>query len=222
MSARSFRDALLVVLALTAGATDATAFVHLGHVFASVITGNLILLGISAVRADGRLAVFSGCALCGYALGVLIAAPRRRASEPERLLWPAGATLALGVETILLLVFAVVWQIDGRRPSHAMQIVMLALGAAAMGVQSTAVRRLGQMSTTYLTSTLTGLMEAIVVRRFTADHLRSLAILLSALAGAAGAVGVAEHSYRWLSALELLPLLIVMLGSLRLIGTPET
>ncbi|HET8980892.1 MAG TPA: hypothetical protein VFN87_22255 [Solirubrobacteraceae bacterium] len=41
--------------------------------------GLLVLLGMSAVRPDGRLALFSGCALAGYGAGALIAAPRRRA-----------------------------------------------------------------------------------------------------------------------------------------------
>lgn len=41
--------------------------------------GLLVLLGMSAVRPDGRLALFSGCALAGYGAGALIAAPRRLA-----------------------------------------------------------------------------------------------------------------------------------------------
>jgi uncharacterized membrane protein YoaK (UPF0700 family) len=38
--AQRIRDGLLVVLALATGATDATAFERLNHVFASVIIGN--------------------------------------------------------------------------------------------------------------------------------------------------------------------------------------
>ncbi|HCU95841.1 MAG TPA: hypothetical protein DHU96_25250 [Actinobacteria bacterium] len=33
------RDSLLVLLTLTTGAVDASCFLHLGHVFSSVITG---------------------------------------------------------------------------------------------------------------------------------------------------------------------------------------
>ena len=96
VSSRRARDLLLILLAVTAGATDATAFIRLGHVFASVITGNLVVLGLSAARADGHLALFAGCALAGYALGVILAAPRRSENDAERSLWPASTTIALG------------------------------------------------------------------------------------------------------------------------------
>lgn len=85
------RDTLLVLLAVATGATDASAFERLGHVFASVITGNLIVLGVSAVTADHKTALFAGCALAGYSAGVLLAAPRRRQPAPEPG-WPAGTT----------------------------------------------------------------------------------------------------------------------------------
>ena len=164
VSSRRSRDLLLLLLAVTAGATDATAFLRLGHVFASVITGNLVVLGLSAARAHGDLALFAGCALGGYALGVILAAPRRSEHAPGQPLWPAGTTVALGAELALLIAFAVAWEIDGRTPARASQILMLVLCASAMGIQSTAVRLVGQVSTTYLTSTLTGLLEAVVAR----------------------------------------------------------
>lgn len=221
VSPRRFRDVLLVMLAVVTGVTDATAFERLGHVFASVITGNLVLLGISAVRADGNLALFSGCALCGYALGVIVAAPRRHDDGDEDPVWPAGATLALAADLVLLIAFAVVWEVDGHNPGRGGQIAMLSLLAAAMGAQSTAVRRLGQISTTYLTSTLTGLLESIVARRWSASHTRSLGILGAALAGAGAAIALVTHARAWLPALQLLPLVVVELASLRLIRAVE-
>ena len=93
MSPRS-RDVRLILLAVATGATDATALERLGHTFASVITGNLVLLGAGAARGDGRLALFSGLALAGCAIGVLAAAPRRQPAE-QRPDWPAGTTIAL-------------------------------------------------------------------------------------------------------------------------------
>ena len=65
------RDVLVVVLTLTTGAVDAVTFLRLGNVFSSVITGNLVLLGVAAGRASARLAVNSGLALAGYAAGAL-------------------------------------------------------------------------------------------------------------------------------------------------------
>ena len=52
-----FRDSLVVVLALTAGAVNAMSYLQLGKVFSSVITGNLALLGVSAAQRDAGLAV---------------------------------------------------------------------------------------------------------------------------------------------------------------------
>lgn len=51
-------------------------------------------------------------------------------------------------------------------------------------MQSTAVRRLGQMSTTYLTSTLTGILEALAIRRWPSQWQRSTGVLLAAVTGA--------------------------------------
>ena len=184
--------------------------------FASVITGNLVVLALSAARAEGRLARYAACAISGYALGVILAAPRRTKNDEDRPAWPESTTRALGAELALLITFAVVWEIDGRAPARGVQIAMLVLCAGAMGVQSTAVRRVGDASTTYLTSTLTGLLEAIVVR-FGADQARSLGILLALACGAAAAAVLIGHAFAWLPALQLLPLAIVELVSLRLI-----
>jgi uncharacterized membrane protein YoaK (UPF0700 family) len=215
--AQRIRDALLVVLAIATGATDATAFERLGHAFASVITGNLILLGISAVSRGGSSAQFAGCALAGYVIGVFLAAAR---GEPSERVWPLGATVALGLDLALLVVFAVGWEIVGGHPGRLMQLILLTTAAGAMGVQSAAVRRLGQVSTTYLTSTLTGLVESLAIRRWSQSHARGLAIIAAAVAGAAGATALILYARTWLPALQLLPLAAVLIGSRWLIGRP--
>ncbi len=218
------RDALLILLAGTTGVSDATAFERLGHVFASVMTGNLVLLGISAASRDGATALFAGCAISGYALGVLLTAPRRLPArgEGEPPLWPAGVTLALLVDLALLVAFSAGWELGGRDPGRAIQFALLAAIAAAMGVQSAAVRRIGSISTTYLTGTMTSLLEAVALRRFTREHRRSLAILLMAFAGAAVATLLIEHARAWLPAPALLLLIIVIVASRRLAGVSRS
>lgn len=205
------RDVLVIVLALTTGATDATAFERLGNAFASVVTGNLVLLGVGGARGDGRLALFSGCALAGYAVGVLASAPRRRAEIEQPAVWPAGATAALVADLVLLAVVMTGWELSDGRPTSAVQALLLAGAAAAMGMQSTAVRRLGSMSTTYLTSTFIGLFEAMAARRWSGDETRSVAILAVAVGGAAAATGLILDARRVLPALLLAPLAIVIL-----------
>ena len=221
-SLRRFKDSLVFLLAVTTGATDATAFERLGHVFASAITGNLVLVGVGGARPAGRLALFAGCALGGSVLGVLLAAPRRAQDSSNRRFWPRSTNLSLGAELLLLIAFAVAWEIDGYTPARAAQLAMLALCATAMGVQSSALRRMGQISTTYLTSALTGVVESIKARRWTPTQARGLGTMLFALGGAAAATAVIGQAHAWLPLLQLLPLTIVELASLRLIRVDDS
>jgi uncharacterized membrane protein YoaK (UPF0700 family) len=219
LPAKRARDILLVLLGFATGATDATAFVRVGHVFASVITGNLILLGISAEQADGKLAVFGACALGGYGLGVMLGAPgrarRQESGQRDESLWPVGTTKTLILELGLLIAFAILWEAAGTHPSRGLQLALLALAAGAMGAQSTAVRRLGGFSTTYLTSTLTGVLEEIVARRWSDSTTRSVLIIMAAVGGAASAIAVITQARSALPALPLVPLIIVLVTARR-------
>ena len=69
------RDLLVVLLTVTTGGVDAVAFLHLGHVFSSVITGTLVLLGVAAGTHDGALAEHCAVALASYVAGVAVGAP---------------------------------------------------------------------------------------------------------------------------------------------------
>jgi uncharacterized membrane protein YoaK (UPF0700 family) len=70
---------------------------------------------------------------------------------------------SLFAELVLLAGLTVGWEIVGGRPAGSVQYVLLAVTAAAMGVQSTAVNELGlsNVSTTFLTGTLTGLVSSL-------------------------------------------------------------
>jgi uncharacterized membrane protein YoaK (UPF0700 family) len=212
------RDLLLIALAVVTGVTDATAFVRLGHVFASVITGNLVLIGISAVQRDGTAALLAGTSLAAYAAGVSLAAPRGGSTAGPAPLWPRAATVTLGAEGALLAVFAVGWELAPDHPGTSTQALLLAALAGAMGMQSTAVRRLGQISTTYLTSTLTGVFESLARLRWPAGQGRSVGILCAALAGAAAGTEIVSSARAWLPALQLIPLALVVLSARRLAG----
>jgi len=182
--ATRLRDTLVVVLALTTGAVDAVTYLRLGKVFSSVITGNLALLGVSAGQRNGGLAVNAGLALAGYGVGVLVGGASAGTPQEGQPTWPYQATVTLGVELLLLAGFSGGWLAAGAHPSGGPRLALLAAAAAAMGMQSTAVRRLGQMSTTYLTSTLTGILQAIAIRRWPSEWRRSTGVLLAAVTGA--------------------------------------
>ena len=204
------------MLTLTTGALDAVTFVRLGNVFSSVITGNLALLGVAAGQHDTTLALNAGLALAGYAAGVLAGAAVAGTPQPGQPPWPVQVTRALAAEFGVLIAFSILWLTAGGHPAGASRLTLLMLAAAAMGLQSTAVRRLGQMSTTYLTSTLTGILTALALRRWPEDWQRSTGILVMAVTGAALGALAATQSPRWVPAAVLIPIAAVLARATRL------
>ena len=200
------RDSLVVVLAVEAGVVNVTSFLVLGKVFSSVITGNLVVLGMAAARVQPGLALRSGLALAGYSVGVLIAVPI--AARGRRQLWPPAVTAALCAELCLLLAFTVCWEASSRRPTW--QIALLVLLAVAMGVQSAAVSRLGPMSATYLTGTLTGILTALITGSRPAGLRRDVSVVVAVAIGAGAGAALIRLAPSWLTALVLLPLSAVI------------
>ena len=119
--------------------------------------------------------------------------------------WPSNGACSLRS--------AAKWLAAGSHPAGASRLVLLPLGAAAMGMQSTAVRRLGQMSTTYLTSTLTGILTALAIRRWPAEWQRSTGVILAAVVGATLGGLAALRSPGWVPAAILVPITVVLAGS---------
>jgi uncharacterized membrane protein YoaK (UPF0700 family) len=208
-----YRDLLVIILPLSTGALDAATFLRLGKVFSSVITGNLALLGVAAGRRDGALALYAGLALGGYAVGVVLGTPFARTPESDQSIWPRQVTVTLAVELAVLLAFSVLWLVSGQHGT-ANRVTLLILSGAAMGVQSAATRRLGEMSTTYLTSTLTGLFSGLALRRMPDAWRRSLGVLTTALIGAVLGALAATQSPGWVPAAVLVPEITVLIGSL--------
>ncbi|WP_354644034.1 YoaK family protein [Kitasatospora camelliae] len=60
------------MLTVTAGAVDATAFLGLGHAFAALATGNLLLLGFAAAGAQDISLVRPLLALAGFTVGAAV------------------------------------------------------------------------------------------------------------------------------------------------------
>jgi uncharacterized membrane protein YoaK (UPF0700 family) len=207
------RDGLLVLLTLTTGAVDASCFLHLGNVFSSVITGNLILLGVAAATQSSSLAIHGGTALASYSVGVLIGAPvaTRRARSGET--WPLSVTVTLAAEFCVLAAFSAGWELTGGRPGSTGELLLIAALAVAMGIQSAAVRELGGMSTTYLTGTLTAVVAELATRDRKPGVARSLGVLAAIVSGAAAGGVVAERAPAWLPAVILAPLAVVVIAS---------
>jgi Protein of unknown function (DUF1275) len=134
---------LAVVLTLGTGATDVASFTRLGGVFASVMTGNLVLLGLAVGRLSGALAMRAVVTCAGYMAGVAAGARMVPAGQAPAAPWRQALRAALPVEFVLLAGFTVGWELTGAAPRGAAQIVLLVVAAAAMGTQSAAAVSFG-------------------------------------------------------------------------------
>lgn len=158
-----------VVLTAGTGGIDVVSFTRLGGVFTSVMTANIVLLGLSIARASGTLAGHTALSIGCYVAGVAVAAraigpPRREPAAVARAAWPARVTAVFAAELVLLAGLAAGWELTGGRPPGGDQYLLQGMAAAAMGLQAAAVRGLGagDFSTTYLTGQLTGLVSTVV------------------------------------------------------------
>jgi uncharacterized membrane protein YoaK (UPF0700 family) len=192
----------LIAIALTfaSGATDVASYTRLGNVFTSVMTGNIVLLGLAVARHSLTLASHSLVSIAGYITGVAggtrIAhgfrvagtAADSGADEGRASGLPGHVGWALLAELILLCGLTVGWEIDGASPAGWAQFCLLAVAATAMGVQASAVKYMGlsEVSTTYLTGTLTGLVSSLVSpKQATQYRARRFGVLIGLATGAA-------------------------------------
>jgi uncharacterized membrane protein YoaK (UPF0700 family) len=208
-------SAVAVVLTLATGATDVATFTRLGGVFASVMTGNLVLLGL-AIGRSGALATHVVLAFAGYSAGVAAGTRLIRVVQATGSLRQA-LLAALFAELVLLAGFAVGWELTGGAPRGAARLVLIAVASAAMGTQSAAARGLGlgsQLSTTYLTGTLTSFVAAWVVPgRQARMQSREVLVLAALTAGAAAGGLVIANAAAGLPAIPLTALALVIAAS---------
>lgn len=181
------RGRLVVVLAVTSGATDAIGFLALGSAFTSVMTGNMVLLGVGAADRDLGLLLSCTVAIASFVLGAAVGA--RVAGSPAQgdSVWPRAVSRALAVELGLFGTFAAMWWMLDPTGRAAWLLPMLALNAAALGLQSSAIQRFGVsgLSTTYLTGTLTTVVGKLIAGHALRTVAGSLAILGALIVGAA-------------------------------------
>ena len=95
-------NSLIVAMLLTAagGFLDAFSYLGQGHVFANVMTGNLVLSAISSIRGDWTHVARLLLPLASYVVGA--AAGARLRSTAQKRMIRAPQVLALGVEIAIL------------------------------------------------------------------------------------------------------------------------
>ncbi|WP_432134859.1 MULTISPECIES: YoaK family protein [unclassified Streptomyces] len=145
---------VLAVVTAVMGIVDAVAFLGLGQVFTAFMTGNILFLGFALARGGGpaplasftALAAFMAGAVVGNRLGAALEAGRRRwiltSAAIAATLLVAGAVAAVGLPPAA----------EEPSPRH---YAVIAATAAAMGVRSATMWRLGAvLNTTLVTGTL--------------------------------------------------------------------
>ncbi len=145
----------LAALTVVSGFLDAVSFLGLGHVFIANMTGNVVLIGFAAAGAPGFSFVASLCAL-GFFLGGAVTGGRiAQRMWPHRTLMLLVMTMEAAFTTAAAVIAGTVPAIDIGWP----RFTVIALLAFAVGLRNAAVRRLRvpDMTTTVLTTTLTGL-----------------------------------------------------------------
>ena len=202
--------AAAALLAATGGLIDSIVYLKHGHVFANAMTGNVILLGISAMSHDWWQVARHIAPLVAFIGGVA-------ASRLLRILpGPRAALSVLGLEIVVLF-------IAGLLPLSFPNIVFTGIISFVSAFQVSTFRRVGRFSynSTFVTGNLRDLTEGFVGYFIDADpetrhedvaKARKLGIicscfLLGAILGAWAATHLANHAL-WLTE----PLLLIVAG----------
>lgn len=186
-------------LCFVSGGLDAISFLALGGVFASVMTGNLVFLGVSTAAGHGTAVLSTVVALTGYIIGVAVGSRLARL-RPGGHVWSMGVSLTMLAEVLVLTMACAVWVLHGQRVGVTGQALLLGCVVFAMGMQGAAVRTLDvSVSTTYMTGALTILIEGVSLRhRFGPAQWYSLLSLVLVSGGALTSGWLFQHSL-WLA-----------------------
>ncbi|SEK29382.1 YoaK family protein [Paenibacillus sp. OK003] len=180
MNLNTLQKYAMLLLCMSAGMVDVIGYLGLGHVLTANMTGNIVLLGIAIARAQELVVLRALLALIGFIAGNAIAAYMIGHVQTKNG-WSARVTAVFTVESILLLLFAIAMISPY---SEQLSYFLIAMLAAAMGMQTTAARRIGiaGISTTVLTNNLAAVVEDAVsiLQRLRHANIRSLVKALSA------------------------------------------
>jgi uncharacterized membrane protein YoaK (UPF0700 family) len=178
-------DLGLGLMAVAAGSSDALAYLKLGNVFTSAMTGNTVLLCIAVGQGHVQAALQSFTAFGAFVIGAVLAAVLSRRPAPTPPLLPLFT-----LEIACLIAFVAVWFATGVSSEPA-RYALISLSAIAMGVQGVTARQINvpQVNTIVFTTTIISVVAACthaVLRstRVPFDTKRQIGVLLIYAAGA--------------------------------------
>lgn len=150
---------LLLLLAAVSGLFDAASYLTLGHVFVANMTGNIVFSGFALAGASGFSLSSNLVAVAAFFIGAVVAG---RLAQTRPFGKPGLLGLVATIELFLLLV-GVAIAATGAPEKSWPALAIVALLAAAMGIQSVTTSRLqigGFNSTVVLTTMLSTLAAA--------------------------------------------------------------
>jgi len=147
---------LMLVLTFSTGIIDAVGYLGLDRVFTGNMTGNVVILGMALMGADGLPVLGPSIALVGFVLGAAVAG---RVLKKESAGWSRRTTVLIAVVGICLLLTAIALFSGMHHLAQGAALTITGFIAAAMGLQAATARHLAvkDVTTVVVTSTLTGL-----------------------------------------------------------------
>lgn len=183
------------------GMLDAACFLRLGHVFAEVMTGNLVLLAFTA-GAHGTpelTSALSGSvlpylvALACFAAGAVAGGRLVQAGE-------AGRRAGFASDAALIGMAALAAALTHPGPGGRARYLVVGILAVAMGIQNALLRRWGvrDLATNVMTLTLTGLLAESALGGGTNPRAgRRGASIAVFIAGAAAGAAMTRYGVLW-------------------------
>jgi uncharacterized membrane protein YoaK (UPF0700 family) len=180
---------LLLVLTMATGVVDAVSVLGLGRVFVANMTGNVVFVGFALAGVPDFSLVASVIALLGFLLGAYLGGRLAGLHTHRGRLLRNVALIELGLVAVALLLSLL----------SAATVVQAALLAVAMGMQNATARRLAvpDLTTTVLTSTLSGFASEIRRQGRVAAARRGLAVFAMFAGAVAGATLVLHAHPAW-------------------------
>ncbi|MCO8274354.1 DUF1275 domain-containing protein [Actinoplanes sp. TRM 88003] len=173
--------AVAVVLSFAAGATDAFAFLQLGGIFTANMTGNLILVGLYQRPNYLTTLIGASVAVVAFALVTYLGFRVR------------NARVLLVVATVVQALVLAGYAVADRPLGRLWLCVFIALSAVAMACQTVIGRTIEARSgvtTTFVTGTLTSLMQSLANGRTEFRTVRILSILALVAGALVGALAI--------------------------------
>ena len=133
---------LIVLLTLTAAWSDMLAYLSVGRVFVSFLTGNLLFIGLGAVQGNSGLLIRALVVVLVFLVGVTFGSfcLERAPQQQCRTAWHHTFARYLLIEWLLFLVYAILWRVTSHLSQQAgAQILLLCLAALGMGIQGALV-----------------------------------------------------------------------------------